>query len=316
MSATLLQSVVIPVYNACDTIQKVVDEVLEVLGDRPLEIVLVNDGSADQSHSACVALHEAHPDVVTYVRLAKNFGEHSAVLAGLHYVTGDYVAILDDDGQNPPAEIPKMIEQLERENLDVVYGRYREKRHSWFRNLGSWFNDRMANIMLRKPKHIYLSSFKVMNRFIVDEVAKYRGPFPYIDGLIFRASANIGQADVEHRPRQAGKSSYTLTKLVKLWLNMFLGFSIAPLRLAVYLGTVMAVLSLLMIVAVVVDKLWLNPDVTVGIPTVLACLSLSTGVQLIMLGTIGEYLGRIFLHQSGLPQFVVRSSQRRGGQDE
>jgi len=208
------------------------------------------------------------------------------------------------------------LAHLKEHNFDVVYGRYRTKQHSWFRNLGSRFNDRMATIMLKKPKEIYFSSFKVINRFVRNEVVKYQGPFPYIDGLIYRTTSNIGQIDVEHHHREAGESGYTIKKLFKLWLNMFLGFSITPLRLSVILGFIISILSVLLLIGIVIDKLYINPDLTVGIPSVLAGITFFAGVQLVVLGTVGEYVGRIFLEQNGMPQFVVRYVKLRDDADE
>jgi len=245
------------------------------------------------------------------VRLARNFGEHGAILAGLRHTTGDVVAILDDDGQNPPAEVQRLVSTLVEKRCDAVYGRYRVKRHSFLRNLGSRFNDRMANWMLKKPPGLYLSSFKVLERFLVDEITRYEGAFPYIDGLILRTTRNIGQVDVEHRQREHGRSGYTAGKLAALWLNMFLNFSIAPLRLAALLGVAMSGFSLLLLVAIVIDKLYINPELTRGLPTVLALIVFFAGLQLVLLGTIGEYLGRLFLDHSKMPQCVVRYVRRR-----
>jgi undecaprenyl-phosphate 4-deoxy-4-formamido-L-arabinose transferase len=297
-------SFVIPVYNGAQSIARVVGEIHNLFAKDHVEVVLVNDGSPDNSEAVCRELAAAGQAV--FVQLARNFGEHNAVLAGLSLARGQYVAVLDDDGQNPPSEVRKLWDHAKATGLDVVYGRYAEKKHSVLRNLGSQFNDRVANHMLRKPSDIYLSSFKVMSRFVVDEIVKYRGPYPYIDGLIFRATRSIGQIEVNHKIREQGKSNYTVRKLLKLWSNMFLSFSIAPLRFATALGLVMASLSALAVVLIIVDKLWINPGVTAGIPTVLALVSFLAGVQLLMLGIIGEYLGRLYMDQTGSPQFVVR----------
>jgi glycosyltransferase involved in cell wall biosynthesis len=299
-------SFVIPVYNAGETIAAVVDSIDESFAGVAYEIVLVNDGSRDDTEAKCRALAESRPGVIRFIHLARNFGEHSAVLAGLRFASGDAVAVLDDDGQNPPSEVWKLWRALRATGRDVMYGHYREKQHHWARNLGSGFNDRMATWMLKKPREIYLSSFKVLDRFVVDEIIRYRGPFPYIDGLIFRTTRNIGQVEVEHHRRIAGTSGYTFTRLVRLWLNMFLGFSISPLRVAVVLGLATSLLSLLMLVGIVIDKLWINPGVPVGIPTVLTFIALFAGVQLVVLGMVGEYVGRVFLEQNGMPQYVVR----------
>ena len=300
----------IPVYNGSQTIASVVQDIRDLTPDLAVEVVLINDGSQDSSEETCRQLAEEFPDWVRFVHLPRNFGEHNAVLAGLHETTGHYVAVLDDDGQHPPAEVLRMYDEIKETGHDVIYGRYTMKRHGWFRNLGSWFTDRMANIMLRKPKELYLSSFKVMNRFVVDEITKYHGPFPYIDGLIYRTTHNLGQMDVEHQAREAGRSGYTLRKLIGLWLNMFLNFSIKPLRIAVLFGFFLSLASVLLIVMTIVDKLWITRDMTVGIPTVLICVIFFAGVQMLMLGCIGEYLGRMFLDNSGTPQFVVRYVKR------
>jgi len=309
-------SFVIPVYNGSRSITRVVDRIHELYSDLRFEIVLVNDGSKDDSERICDDLVLAHPDTVTFLHLARNFGEHGAVLAGLNHVRGQFAAILDDDGQNPPEEVRRLYDEIRTGGQDVVYGRYRVKRHGMLRNLGSRFNDRVANIMLKKPHDLYLSSFKILNRFIIDEIIRYKGAFPYIDGLILRTTSNLGQVDVEHRTRQGTDSSYTLRKLIRLWLNMFLNFSITPLRVSALLGTFASVVSLFLIVAIVIDRLYINPDVTLGIPTVLVVVVFFAGVQLVILGTMGEYLGRLFLDHSKAPQFVVRYVKRGESSDE
>jgi glycosyltransferase involved in cell wall biosynthesis len=309
-------SLVIPVYNGSRTIGPLVEHTAKIFGSTSFEIVLVNDGSEDDSELVCAQLAKKFPQSVTFVHLSRNFGEHSAVLAGFTQARGRYVAVLDDDGQNPPEEVVRMLDELKRKNYDVVYGHYIEKKHSWFRNLGSRFNDLIATLMLHKPKDLYLSSFKVMNRFLVDEIIKYRGPYPYTDGLIYRVTRNIGQVPVEHRASQSGPSRYTLRKLVRLWLNMFLNFSIKPLRISVYVGLLASCLSMIALIAILIDKLWITPNLTVGIPTVLGSVVFFSGIQLMILGLVGEYLGRLYLDQTGTPQYVVRYSMREGSNDQ
>jgi len=303
-------SLVIPVYNGSRTIGPLVEQTAKIFGSTSFEIVLVNDGSEDDSERVCVKLAEKFPQNVTFVHLSRNFGEHSAVLAGFTQARGRYVAVLDDDSQNPPEEVVRMLDELKRKNYDVVYGHYIEKKHSWFRNLGSRFNDRIATLMLHKPKDLYLSSFKVMNRFLVNEIIKYRGPYPYTDGLIYRVTRNIGQIPVEHRVSASGPSRYTLRRLVRLWLNMFLNFSIKPLRISVYVGLLASCLSIVALVAILIDKLWITKNVTVGIPTVLGSVVFFAGIQLMILGLVGEYLGRLYLDHTGTPQYVVRYVRR------
>jgi glycosyltransferase involved in cell wall biosynthesis len=303
-------SLVIPVYNGSRTISPLVEQITKIFGSTSFEVVLVNDGSEDDSEEVCGELVQRFPERLTFVHLSRNFGEHNAVLAGLKHSRGRYVAVLDDDGQNPPEEIVRMLDELKRKKHDVVYGHYIEKKHSAFRNLGSRFNDRIASLMLHKPKDLYLSSFKVMNRFIANEITKYGGPYPYADGLIYRVTRNIGQIPVEHRPSSRGASRYTFRRLVRLWLNTFLNFSIKPLRVSVYVGLLASCLSVVALVAILIDKLWITPNLTVGIPTVLGCIVFFSGIQLMILGLMGEYLGRLFLDQTGTPQYVVRYVQR------
>lgn len=307
----IVLSLVIPVYNGSQTIAGVVEAIRAAVSPARYEIILVNDGSQDQSEEVCLELAARDPDTISYVQLSRNYGEHAAVLAGMRRAIGRYVAILDDDGQNPPDQLPILLRHIQTHPLDVVYGRYREKRHHWFRRLGSWFTNAVATIVLRKPPRLYLSSFKIMNRFMVDAITSHDGPHPYIDGLIFQVSERVGEVEVDHRQREAGRSGYTLRRLVRLWLNMFLGFSIAPLRLAALAGLCTSALSLLLLLAIVLDKLLLNPQLTVGIPTVLVCVTLFAGIQLFVLGTVGEYVGRVFLHLQGKPQSVVRYERLR-----
>lgn len=303
-------SLVIPVYNGSATISGVVREIETVFAGERFEIILVDDGSDDDSGTVCAKLANDSPERITALQLSRNFGEHNAVLAGLSYVRGEYAAVLDDDGQNPPQEIVRMLAELKRGNYDVVYGHYIEKKHSWFRNFGSRFNDRIATVMLGKPKDLYLSSFKVMNRFLTHEITQYRGPFPYADGLIYRTTRRIGQIPVEHRASSEGQSRYTFRRLIRLWLNMFLNFSIAPLRLSVYIGLFAACFSIVALFLILIDKLWIQKNLTVGIPTVLGSIACFSGIQLMMLGLVGEYLGRLYLDQTGTPQYIVRHSTR------
>lgn len=310
MAANPELSLVIPVYNGRNTIGPLVEQIVKIFGSTSFEVVLVNDGSSDDSESVCAELVRRFPQNVTFVHLSRNFGEHSAVLAGFAQSRGKYIAVLDDDGQNPPEEVVRMLDEIKRKNYDVVYGHYIEKRHSWFRNLGSRFNDRIATLMLHKPPDLYLSSFKVMNRFVANEITKYRGPYPYTDGLIYRVTRNIGQIPVEHRESLGGASRYTLRGLIRLWLNMFLNFSIKPLRLSIYVGLLTSCLSVLALMFIFIDRLWITPNVTLGIPTVLGTIVLLAGIQLMILGLVGEYLGRLYLDQTGTPQYVVRYVRR------
>lgn len=301
-------SIVIPVYNGAKSIGALVDQLVSQLGPiYELDIVLVNDASPDESEAVCRALYERYPQTVHFYSLAKNVGEHNAVMAGLNFCRGDYAAIMDDDFQNPVSEVSKLVSKAIEGECDVVYSYYADKKHSWFRNWGSHFNNAVATRMLKKPKDLYLSSFKVINRFLIDEIIKYDLPFPYIDGLILRTTDRIGRQQVLHEPRREGASGYTFRKLVSLWLNMFTNFSILPLRVAMVLGFVFAFFGFALGIQSVVEKI-LRPDLPVGWSALIVSVSIFSGVQLMAIGMVGEYVGRIFLSQNKKPQFTVKKA--------
>jgi len=304
---TSLISIVIPVFNAEETIEPLVKNIIDELsGEYSLEIILVNDHSDDNSEEKCIKLFHKNPKFIKFYSLAKNVGEHNAVMAGLNNMEGDYVVIMDDDFQNPVTEVAKLINYAKESNLDVIYTFYSKKHHSFLRNLGSKFNDFVATIMLRKPKNLYLSSFKILNKFISHEIIKYDLPFSYLDGLILRTTQNIGAIQVEHRPRTHGKSGYTFKKLVSLWLNMFTNFSILPLRIAIFTGFIFAIIGLVLGIQTVYEK-FVNPDLPAGYAAMITIFSIFSGIQLMAIGMVGEYLGRTFLSLNKKPQFTIRS---------
>jgi glycosyltransferase involved in cell wall biosynthesis len=301
-------SIVIPVYRGATSIGPLVDLLVDTLHTRyALEIVLVNDCSPDNSEDICIGLFNKYPRIVKFYSLAKNVGEHNAVLAGLNKSTGDWAVIMDDDFQNPVSEVVKLVSFASKHSFDVVYTEYEEKKHSLIRNLGSWLNDRVANVMLRKPKHLYLSSFKAINRFLINEIIKYTLPHIYLDGLILRTTSNIGKCTVEHRERAHGRSGYTFKKLFSLWLNMFTNFSILPLRAATWLGFTFAALGILLGVEMIIEKI-LNPQLPVGYAFLVFLITVLASVQLIAIGMVGEYLGRIFVYENKSPQYTIRKA--------
>lgn len=300
-------SIVIPVYNAEKTIESLCNTLVDLYGRQyRLEIVLVNDNSQDSTHLICSRLHRSHPETITYLRLARNFGEHNAVMAGLNHVTGELCVIMDDDFQNPPEEVARLIEEIGRGH-DVVYSRYPVKRDSLLRNLGSRFNDKMANLILHKPAGLYLSSFKVINRFLVDEIAKYTGPDPYIDAIILRSTSHIGVVEVRHDQRRHGRSGYTLGKLISLWGNMVVSYSLIPLRFFGLVGAIMTVVGIVVGGLTLWDNLFL-PDESqpTDLENLLAATLFFRGFNLFAISVVGEYVGRIFLSFNRDPQFVIR----------
>jgi undecaprenyl-phosphate 4-deoxy-4-formamido-L-arabinose transferase len=296
-------SICIPVFNSENTIAPLVSAIETALYGYEFEIILVNDGSSDLSEKVCEDLAKKNPKV-GFISLAKNFGEHNAVMCALNYISGDCAVIVDDDFQNPPSEIERLVDELSI-GYDVVYSKYVVKRHHVFRNIGSKFNDLVSTWLLGKPKNLYLSSFKAIRRETVDEIIKYTGPFPYIDGLILRATNSISSINIEHASRQAGQSNYTFGKLVSLWLNMFINFSIKPLRLFAIFGLVISLISLCMIIILIIHRLS-TPDEQVGWTSVIVTITFFAGLQTMFLGLVAEYLGKNYLTMNQTPQWVIR----------
>ena len=296
-------SVVVPVFNSAGTIEDLVSEIRRVLVRHKPQIILVNDGSKDQSEQTCRRIAKKNRDVV-FLSLRKNFGEHNAVMCGLNHATGDFTAIIDDDFQNPPEQILTLLEEA-RKGVDVVYSKYKKKEHPWLRNLGSMVNNWVANFLLNKPKDLYMSSFKVIQKEIVKEIILYQGPFPYIDGLILRVTDNIQSVWVEHSMRKTGKSNYTIKKLVSLYLNMFLNFSIKPLRVFTISGFVIFLIGVVLMISFLIERLF-YPATMVGWTSITLLILTFSGFQIVFLGLIGEYLGKQYLDQNGTPQCAIK----------
>jgi glycosyltransferase involved in cell wall biosynthesis len=294
-------SIVIPVYNGAGSIRALVDSLHAELKAFTYEIILVNDGSRDGSAKVCTELAQIHPRL-TFVNLRKNFGEFNAVMCGLHYVQGKYAVIIDDDFQNPPSEIEKLYRKAEEEDFDVVYSYYEDKRHHWFRNLGSQIINILTTYLLKKPKNLYLSSFKLIKKEVVDEIIKSKTPHPYIDGLIFQITHNVGKERVRHMDRKEGASNYTVSKLVSLTLTILFGYSLIPLRLTLLAGLMSIAFSLLYMILYALEIInhWGSPII------IFMC-----GVILCALALLGEYVGKSFLILSGKPQFVIRSVTKK-----
>jgi undecaprenyl-phosphate 4-deoxy-4-formamido-L-arabinose transferase len=267
------------------------------------ELLLVNDASPDDSWQVITELAK-HNDFIKGISLRKNFGQHSAIMAGLNHARGDIVIVMDDDLQHPPEEIGNLMGAIDA-GADVCYTRYKGRQHAMWKILGSRFNDWVATRLLDKPKGLYLSSFKAMRREVVQEVIKYDGPYAYLDGLILDVTRSIATIDINHLPRREGTGNYNLKRSISLWLRMATSFSVVPLRIATFLGFSLTVLSFLVITVLLVQKLQ-HPDWPVGWASLLAGILFVGGVQTFCVGVLGEYLGRTYLKINGKPQFVVR----------
>lgn len=311
-----MYSFVIPCYNSSESIRHVVEltmEEMEKMNRREFEFVLVNDySSSPKTMPVLKKLAEEYP-CVTVLNLAKNAGQHNAIMAGLNYAKGDILIGMDDDMQTHPSQLPYLFEELEK-GYDIVYGYYPEKKHSAFRNFGSWVNYISVRILIGKPKELKTSSYWVARKFVRDSVIEYQAPYAYIQGLFLRTTRNISCIPIQHFQREEGESNYTFKRLLKLWSNI-IGFSITPLRLTEYCGFGLSLLSIIAAVVVLIRKI-LNPAMALGWPSLMIVICFFSGIQLMFLGLIGEYIGRMFLGLNRQPQYVIREVIRHESEEQ
>ncbi|SEA78365.1 undecaprenyl-phosphate 4-deoxy-4-formamido-L-arabinose transferase [Pseudobutyrivibrio sp. ACV-2] len=300
-------SFVIPCYRSEKTLEIVVSEIqnkMQQMTEHTYEIILVNDCSPDGTLSVIRRLCADNENIIG-IDHAKNFGQHAALMAGFSFVSGDVVVCLDDDGQTPADEVDKLLDKID-EGYDVVYAEYKHKQHSGFRNFGSWVNKKMTETMLNKPKELYVSSYFAAKRFIVDEMLNYKGAYPYVIGLVLRSTKSICNVEVNHRERMVGESGYSMKKLLGLWMNGFTSFSILPLRMASYSGGFVAILGFVYAIIVIIRK-FSDPTRMLGWSSVVSIMLILGGMILLVLGLIGEYVGRIYINMNNSPQYVIKS---------
>lgn len=315
----MLITVVIPCYRSQNTIEAVADEIRAEFSLHPehsYNMVLVNDGSPDDTFGAIRRICAADKNVVG-VDLSKNFGQASAKMASLPYITGDVAVFMDDDGQHPASGIFKLVDKI-CEGYDVVYAKFPQKRHSLFKRLTSRLHHAVSVWAGNAPAGISGSSFLAYSAFIIKELKQYKSPFVSIGGYLNKITSKFANVDIDHRSRMSGESGYTLKKLVNLWMNTVTNFSIAPLRLSSAFGLVCSVLGFILGIVVIIRKL-VNPAISAGYTSTIAVLLFIGGIIMLMLGLLGEYIGRIYMTISDAPQFAVRQvlnhNEREGGDE-
>lgn len=302
-----LLSFVIPCYRSEHSIAGVIDKIIETVekdGRYDYEIICVNDASPDNTIGVLNEIADKNEKVIV-IDLMKNFGQHSAIMAGFNYVSGDIVVNLDDDGQTPPEEMFRLIDKLE-EGYDFVSARYPKKKESPFRRFGAWTAKIMAEKLIGKPKNVQINSYCAATRTVIDETIKYKNAFPYVQGLELRVTRNITDVEISHKERETGRSGYSFFKLMSLWMNGFTAFSEKPLRLASILGVLFAAIGFIFCIVVVIKRL-LNPDMPMGYSSIMAVMLFMFGVVFLMLGLLGEYIGRMYICINNSPQFAIRS---------
>lgn len=302
-------SFVIPCYLSENTISFVVQEIIDTVELRKsefiYEIILVSDNSPDNVFQVIKELAGKNINIKG-IELAKNFGQHSALMTGYKECTGDIIISLDDDGQTPANELFSLIDKLD-EGYDVVYAAYPSIKQSSSRVIGSRINKIMMEKLIGKPKSIEATSYFACRKFIISEILRYENSYPYIGGLIFRATSNIANVTVNQRERIAGKSGYNLKKLISLWLNGFTAFSVKPLRIATFSGFVCAAGGFAYGIYTIIHKIT-NPETPAGWSSLMTALLFIGGMIMLILGLMGEYIGRIYICINSSPQYVIRDA--------
>lgn len=303
-------SIVVPVYRSAEGLEQLASRVRDAFArfECSYELILVNDGSPDNSWAEIRRLAVADQTVLG-INLRRNAGQDNAIMAGLNAASGQIVIIMDDDLQHDPNDCDELIKKVEG-GFDVCYAKFRRNKQAWWKNAGSWLNDKLANVVVGKPHHIYLSPFKAVNGDVAREITNYNGPYPYVDGLLFGVSTNVTQIEVEHHERLVGKGNYNLFSSMSVWMKVATLFSVVPLRIASLLGFVFSVIGLVLGVYFTLEKLVLRTD-PVGWASLMVAVLVLGGVQLACLGILGEYIGRAFLHLNQRPQYVVKETIRQ-----
>ncbi|MET0581979.1 MAG: glycosyltransferase family 2 protein [Pseudoxanthomonas sp.] len=302
-------SVVIPVYGSAEILPALIrslEQVFQDLGKAgAFELILVHDSGPDNSWQVILE-HAASRPWLRGINLAKNSGQHNAIMAGLKAARGQYLITMDDDLQHDPGDVARIITGL-GPDYDLCYVEFESKQHATWKRLGSWFNGIVAQVLLDKPKGLYLSPFRGIRRCVLEAVTQYDGPFVYLDGLLLQATNRITTISATHHARSTGKSGYSLKKSISLWLKMATSFSAVPLRLVSLAGIIGAALALIFAVAILAKKL-LDPSMAIGWPSLIISIFLTGSLQLLALGAIGEYIARILLTINKRPQYVVRET--------
>jgi undecaprenyl-phosphate 4-deoxy-4-formamido-L-arabinose transferase len=313
-------SIVVPVYRSAECLVELaarVNKACQSIGVSH-ELILVDDCSPDHSWQVIEGLCASDPSVVG-ITLRKNVGQDNAIMAGFNSAQGGAVVVMDDDLQHDPDDMGALLSKLQQGGHDVVYAKYKQTHQKLWKNLGSWFNGRVAQVVLGKPRDIYLSPYKILLAEVVSEIIRYRGPYPYVDGLIFRTTSNIGQVTVEHHPRFKGQGSYTFWRSLAVWARLCTNFSVVPLRLATITGGVSAGAGLSTGLGFLLYRLLINPSYGAaqeGWVSVIVSILFLGGIQLLTIGMLGEYVGQMHLNINSRPQYVQKVRLSRRAQSE
>ena len=299
-------SFIIPCYGSERTVEPVINEIIKVVSasDYDYEVVAVNDKSPDNVLEVLKNIANAN-EKIKVLSLAKNMNRPGALMAGMSVCTGDYIILMDDDGQCPMESLWKLIKPLE-EGHDVSIAKYPVYKQSIFKSFGTVVNRKMTEVVMEKPKDLSFTNFSAMQRYIVEEILKYKNPYPYMTGLLLRTTSDIVNVKMEERERIVGRTTFTFKKMLKLWINGFTAFSVKPLRVSTVVGVITALVGFLYGLYIIIYKLFFHPNVLQGYSSLMAVFLFIGGMIMVMLGLIGEYIGRIYICINDSPQYVIK----------
>ena len=303
---TRLYSVIIPVYNSEQVVATTVREVLKVMEQWRLavEIVLINDGSPDKSWSVIRELAQQHDQIVA-INLQRNFGQHSAVLCGMAHATGDYQITMDDDLQNPPKELIKLIDHITSTGDDLVFARFTAKRHAGYRRMGTKVINYINRKVFDKPKGLVLSNFRIFDKEVAKSAVRYKTYYPYIPGLLLMHAGRVSNVPTEHHARTIGGSNYSAAKIIQLVGRLLFNYSAYPLQLLTYVGFTVALFSFVFALFTIVKAYAIGSSVP-GWTSLVVLLSLFNGITIGMLGMLGTYITRVLRELSTNSPYQVR----------
>jgi undecaprenyl-phosphate 4-deoxy-4-formamido-L-arabinose transferase len=313
-----LISFVIPCYRSEHTIEKVIQEIKETVAQRTnydYEVIAVNDCSPDHVYDVLVRLSAEDPKIKV-INFAKNMGKHAAVLAGYAVVKGEFIVNLDDDYQSPVNKLWQLLDLVEADQCDCATAEYYVKKENWIKRMGSNFNLLMSEMLLDKPKGLRMENLSVLKCFVAKEMIHYKHPYPYLEGLIFQVTNRVLTVKMEQRERSDDNGSgFTLKKSIALVLNGLTAFSVKPLRVASACGVAFSILGFFYGIYIIIRKLIFR-NTLLGYSSIMAVMLFSSGLIMMMLGLIGEYLGRIYICINDSPQYVIKNTINIPKEDE
>ena len=298
-------SVIVPVFNSENTLEELFSRIRQLFESehKNYEVIFVDDGSIDRSWEVLESLKEKNPGTVTAIQLSQNYGQHNATFCGFSFAKGDFMITIDDDLQNPPEEILKLIRRSEETNLDVIYGVYAKKQHSFARNVATGMVKTTSKLVSERSSKV--SSFRLIKKSLIDKILSHNHHFIIIDEILGWYTSDIDYVPVDHLKRASGKSTYSPGKLFRFASNIIFHYTNLPLQIMIYGGLIVSIGTFYLGVQSMINKLFF--DIPIGYTAIIVTISFSTSIIVFCLGIIGSYISRIYHVQNQKPPYMVKN---------